>query len=168
MKKDNEISYCVEDNHVNSHKKVSFCCVIPIPNGFELVPHCYPKVAYSLECLAICKDVCRKTVPVEGCGQAEIDLHVLKVKGCIPYIVNIEVRPTCEWKGCSTDSHSKEITLCCKESVCIDEVLQCSVHCVDSIDLNCENVKVCDLSIQISDCMNSCHLAKISGYFQFC
>ncbi|MFF2242286.1 ABC transporter permease [Bacillus thuringiensis] len=145
--------------------KIPFCCVISIPHGFELVPHCEPKIVYHLDCLATMKETCRKTVQVEDCGDAEVDIHILKVKGCIPFITNIDVEPKCEQEGCSTDPHHKEISISCIESVCIDCILKCSVGCLPDVHLDCHNVRVCNLEMS-PFCDGPCQFVKITGDFQ--
>ncbi|UYX55503.1 ABC transporter permease [Bacillus thuringiensis] len=146
--------------------KIPFCCVISIPHGFELVPHCAPRIVYHLDCLATMKETCRKTVQVEDCGDAEVDLHILKVKGCIPFIINIDVKPKCEQEGCSTNPHHKEIALSCVDNVCIDCILKCSVRCLPDIHLDCHNVIVCNLEMS-PVCEGPCQFVKITGDFQF-
>ncbi|WP_429797324.1 ABC transporter permease [Brevibacillus laterosporus] len=150
-----------EENH-----KIPFCCLISIPHGFELTSYCKPKMVYHLNCLGLVRETCRKTVKVDDCGHAEVDLHMLKVKGCIPFIANVEVKPICEQTGCSSDPHVKEISICCTESVCVDHVLKCSVECIPHHHLNCNNVVVCDLqAIPISE--DNCRFVKVIGNFQF-
>lgn len=56
-----------------------------------------------------------------------MDLHILKVKGCISFIVNVVIHPICEQDGCLTDLHRKEISISCTGSVCVDYVLKCSI-----------------------------------------
>ncbi|TFZ09475.1 ABC transporter permease [Bacillus cereus] len=154
---------CVpETNH-----KVPFCCVIPIPQGFQLVSDCKPKIVYHVGCLNSIIETCRKTVQVEDCGHAEVNLHILKAKGCISFITNIDVEPVCERKACSTDPHTKEIAICCVENICVDHVLKCSVDCLTHVHFDCHNVMVSDLEMH-SFCDTSCHFVKIKGNFQFC
>jgi len=145
--------------------KIPFSCVISIPHGFEAISNYQPKIMYHLCCLATVEETCRKTVQVDDCGNAEVDLHVLKAKGCIPFIANIVVKPTCEQKGCSTKSHTKEIAISCQSSVCVDLILNCSVDSLPHVHLNCHNVTVCDL--QITPIKEGCQHVKIKGNFQF-
>ncbi|QTB20770.1 ABC transporter permease [Lysinibacillus sphaericus] len=147
-----------------SHK-IPFCCVISIPHGFEVISNYQPKIMYHLGCLATVEETCRKTVQVDDCGNAEVDLHVLKAKGCIPFIANIVVKPTCEQKGCSAKPHIKEIAISCRNSVCVDLILNCSVDSLSYINLNCHNVVVCDL--QMTPIKEACQHVKIKGNFQF-
>ncbi|MCR8964200.1 ABC transporter permease [Brevibacillus halotolerans] len=148
------------------YQKVPFCCVIPIPHGFELTSYCKPKLVYLLNCVGLVTETCRKTVKVDDCGNAEVDLHMLKVKGCIPFIANVKVKPICEQTGCSSEHHSKEISICCSESVCVDHVLKCSVERIPHHHLDCHNVVVCDLkTIPIRE--DHCQFVKIMGNFQF-
>jgi len=145
--------------------KIPFCCVISIPHGFEVISNYQPKIMYHLGCLAMVKETCRKTVQVDDCGNAEVDLHVLKAKGCIPFIANIVVKPTCEQKGCSTKPHTKEIAISCQSSVFVDLILNCSVDSLPHIHLNCHNVAVCDL--QMNPIKEACQHINITGSFRF-
>ncbi|AFQ30506.1 ABC transporter permease [Bacillus thuringiensis] len=144
--------------------KIAFCCVVSIPKGFKYVAHCDPKFVYNLDCLSVSKEKCRKVVPIEGCGCAEVDLHVLKVKGCISFVSNIEIEPIHECMTCSANPHKENIAVSCQDTVCVDQVLYCSVDCLPDCDINCDNVKICDVSIEpIGDC--DCHAVKIKGKF---
>ncbi|WP_042228964.1 ABC transporter permease [Paenibacillus popilliae] len=147
-------------------QKVPFCCVVSIPHGFELVSPAHPKMAYNLDCLATIKETCRKTVQVEDCGHAEVDLHVLKVKGCIPFLINIEVKPKGKREKCFTEPHAKEISLCCEGSVCVDHVLKCSVGSLPDVHIDCQYVTVCDLHLSPAH-EGACQFVKITGEFQF-
>ncbi|GAC40959.1 transcriptional regulator [Paenibacillus popilliae] len=145
---------------------VPFCCVIPIPHGFELASYCKPKLVYLLNGLGIVTETCKKTVKVDDYGNAEVNLHVLKVKGCIPFIANVEVKPIYEQTGCSSDPHHKEITICCTESICVDHVLKCSLETSPHHHLDGHHVVVCDLkAIPIRE--EHCQFVKVMGNFQF-
>lgn len=153
--------YCSEKK-----QKVPFCCVVSIPHGFEFVSQSQPKMVYNLDCLATIKETCRKTVQVDDCGHAELDLHVLKVKGCIAFIINIEVKPKGMREKCFTDSHAKEISLSCEGSVCVDHVIKCSVGALPDVHIDCQYVTVCDLQMTPAH-EGACQFVKITGEFQF-
>ncbi|MEC2710016.1 ABC transporter permease [Bacillus thuringiensis] len=146
-------------------RQIPFCCVISVPHGFQPVPYCKPKLVYNLSCLGTVKETCRKIIQVDDCGQTEIDLHILKVKGCISFLVNIEVEPTCERDVCSSIPDTKEMILSCEGTVCVDHIIKCSVDCLPDVCLDCENILVSDLQVQ-PICEDECHFVKVTGYFQ--
>ncbi|EEM55954.1 ABC transporter permease [Bacillus thuringiensis] len=152
---------------IEEERKIPFCCVIPLPHGFRLVPYCKPQLVYNIGCLGTTKEMCRKTIQVEDCGQTEIDLHILKAKGCISFLVNIDVEPVCEKDVCSSAPHTKEMILCCEGTVCVDQTLKCSINCLPDTHLDCEHVQVCDLQAK-PICEDCCHFIKVTGYFQIC
>ncbi|ETE88269.1 ABC transporter permease [Bacillus thuringiensis] len=158
-----ELSY---GNSKNQKHKVPFYCTISVPKGWEVLSECQPKIVYQLDCLSIIKETCRKVVEVKDCGQTEIDVNVLKIKGCISLLINIEVRPKGERCVCFTDSHNQDIALCCKDTVCVDHVLQCSVGHLPPLQLNCHNVTVCDVKV-VPICDEACQFVKVTGDFQF-
>ncbi|ALL11845.1 hypothetical protein BTXL6_11285 [Bacillus thuringiensis] len=59
------------------------------------------------------KEICKKIIQIGDCGEAEIDLHLLKVKGCISFIVNFEMEPQYEKSICPTNQHKKGIVINC-------------------------------------------------------
>ncbi|MED3220859.1 ABC transporter permease [Bacillus thuringiensis] len=154
-----ELSY---NRSKNIQHKVPFCCTISVPKGWEVLSACHPKIVYQLDCLSIIKETCRKTVEVKDCGQTEIDVNVLKIKGCISFLMNIEVNPKDEQCICFADSDNQDIALCCKDTVCVDHVLQCSVG---PLHLNCHNVTVCDVKV-VPVCDEACQFVKVTGNFQ--
>ncbi|AKR38910.1 ABC transporter permease [Bacillus cereus] len=148
-------------------RQIPFCCLVPLPHDFQLVPYCKPRLVYNIGCLGTSKETCKKTIQIADCGQTEIDLHILKAKGCISFLVNIDVEPVCEEGVCSSVPHTKDMILCCKGTVCVDQILKCSVDCLPDTHLDCENVKVCDLQVK-EFCEDDCRYIKVTGYFQIC
>ncbi|MEC2915792.1 hypothetical protein P9X48_24385, partial [Bacillus cereus] len=39
------------------------------------------------------KDTCKKRIEIDECGQVEIDLQVLKIKGILSFIGNFSIEP---------------------------------------------------------------------------
>ena len=77
----------------------------------------------------------------------EIDLQVLKVKGCLYLYVNVSVSPICEeYIGIGTVQGKNSIMYtCCQETIFIDYITKCSLEGLPYYVLDCEHMKVCDL-----------------------
>lgn len=149
-----------------SHK-VPFGYVISIPQGFQLVPSCKPQMAYCLEYVRIINEPYQKMVQVERNDSVGVDLHILKVKGCISVLINIEVEPIRGQTGYSTEIHTNRIAISCAEKVSIDHVLKCSTKRFPNIDLGCRNIIVSELQM-MPICDGFCYFVRITGTFQFC
>ncbi|MED2984692.1 ABC transporter permease [Bacillus thuringiensis] len=149
-----------------SHK-VPFGYVISIPKGFQLVPSCKPKMAYCLEYAGIINEPYQKMVQVEINDSVGVDLHILKVKGCISVLINIEVEPIRGQTGFSTEIHTNRIAISCAEKVCIDHAVKCSTTRFTNIDLNYRNIIVSELQM-MPICDGFCYFVRITGAFQFC
>lgn len=123
------------DTEVNL--KVPFCCIVNILPGFQYMDNGENKVSYSLCCLSVIEEKCRKTISVDGCGPVEVTLNLLKVIGCIPIIANAEVRGDCGQYCNELLEWDNQIQICCSSSICIDNVLKCSVECLPPYEINC-------------------------------
>ncbi|OUB14056.1 hypothetical protein BK708_26030 [Bacillus thuringiensis serovar yunnanensis] len=160
---DNENKHeCYEE--VNT--KVPFCCTVNVPHGFEYVPNGTHKIAYTLDCVSVVAEKCRKTIQVDGCGPVEVTLNLLKVIGCIPYIANATVEGDCG-NNCECDPHGKHhISVCCSESICVDNVIKCSIECLPHYKINCHNVVVSDFKVTpLQD--HGCHMLQFTGMIEF-
>lgn len=152
--------------HMEVNSKVPFCCAVTIPHGFHYVPLGKYKVAYSLNCLSVVKESCRKTIHVDGCGPVEVNLNLLKVVGCIPILANAEVHGECSNYCGTTSGEDNHIQLCCSNNVCIDTVLKCSVACLPSYVINCHNVIISNIQVTpIQD--HGCNLLRFNGMIEF-
>jgi hypothetical protein len=74
--------------HKNINNVVGFCCCIDIPRGFTLSTNPQDKLnevrfLYDLSYLKAVDVVC----------EAMITIYQLRLLGCIPYIINVEVEP---------------------------------------------------------------------------
>ncbi|MEH7219488.1 hypothetical protein [Bacillus toyonensis] len=146
--------------------KVPFCCTVNVPHGFEYVPNGTHKIAYNLDCVSVVKEKCRKTIQVDGCGPVEVTLNLLKVVGCIPYIANATVAGECG-SNCDYDPHGKHhISICCSDSICVDNVLKCSIECLPHYKIDCHNVVVSDFKVTpLQD--KGCHMLQFTGMIEF-
>ncbi|MGX5576588.1 ABC transporter permease [Bacillus toyonensis] len=147
--------------------KLPFCCTVNVPHGFQYVPQSTPKIAYHVDCLSVVKESCRKTIHVEDCGPVEVTLNLLKVVGCIPYIVNATVESECG-KDCEHDPYGKHhrISVCCSGNICVENVLKCSIECLPHYTIDCHNVVVSDLKVTpIQE--HGCQLLQFTGTIEF-
>ncbi|PHG14136.1 ABC transporter permease [Bacillus toyonensis] len=146
--------------------KIPFCCTIQVPHGFQYVPNEPPNIAYALDCLSVITETCRKTIHVDDCGPVEVTLNLLKVVGCIPYIVNATVEGDCG-KDCTCNPNGKhQIRVCCSDSICVNNVLKCSLECVPHHTIDCHNVVVTDLKVTPRQ-EHGYQLLQITGMIEF-
>ncbi|WP_141402267.1 ABC transporter permease [Bacillus cereus] len=146
--------------------KVPFCCIFQVPHGFQYVPHSAPKIAYNLDCLSVVEESCRKTIQVEDCGPVEVKLSLLKVVGCISYIANATVEGECG-KDCDYDANGHHWTnVCCSGSICVDNVLKCSIECLPHYTINCHNVVVSDFTVKPVH-NYGCEMLQFTGTIEF-
>ncbi|PEA06277.1 hypothetical protein, partial [Bacillus cereus] len=145
---------------------IPFCCVVTVPHGFEYVPNGTHKIAYNLDCVSVVEETCRKTIQVDGCGPVEVTLNLLKVVGCIPYLVNAMVEGACG-SNCDCDSHGKHhISVCCSGSICVENVLKCSIEGLPHYKMNCHNVVVSDFKVTPLQ-NHGCHTLQFTGMVEF-
>lgn len=141
----------------DASRDIPFCCSVPIPGNFLPILSAPPKVLLDPRCLkAIVEPCCCNGVP-------KWDIRII---GCIPFIININIDNTgvCRRPGDAT------ITTCCSNSVCVDRVVcnKCSytdaVISHSQIVFNCNTVFVSRLSQETfveGDCS-----VKVSGTFR--
>ncbi|MGH0943760.1 hypothetical protein ACQVTS_21265 [Bacillus mycoides] len=153
---------CFEEVNTN----IPFCCAVNIPHGFAYVPNGTHKIAYNLDCVSVVKKTCRKTIQVDGCGPVEVTLNLLKVVGCIPYIANATVAGECG-SNCDCDPNGKHhIHVCCSGSICVDNVLKCSIECLPHYEIDCHHVVVSDFKVTPPQ-EHGCHMLQFTGTIEF-
>lgn len=146
--------------------KIPFCCVVNVPHGFQYVQNETHKFAYNLDCVSVIEEKCRKTIQVDGCGPVEVTLSLLKVVGYISYIANATVVGECG-SNCDYDPHGKyQISVCCSGNICVDNVLKCSIECLQHYKINCHNIIVSDFKVTpLQD--HGCKLLQFTGNIEF-
>ncbi|MBF7150833.1 hypothetical protein [Bacillus toyonensis] len=147
-------------------REVSFCCVVNIPLGFEYVPQGKHKIVYSLDQLSVIKETCMKTINVERVGPVEVNLNILKVIGCIPFVVNAELRGECgDYCDASLDPRN-HIFIGDSGSLCVDNILKMSVATLPDYPLNRHNVIVS--AFHVTPVYEAgCHLLRFTGKLTF-
>ncbi|MEC2394854.1 hypothetical protein BK709_13650 [Bacillus thuringiensis serovar shandongiensis] len=147
-------------------RDVSFCCVVNIPPGFEYVPQGKNKIVYSLDQLSVIKETCMKTINVERVGPVEVNLNILKVIGCIPFVVNAELRGECGEHCDSSLDPRNHIFIGDSGSLCVDNILKLSVATLPDYHLNGHNVIVS--AFHITPVYEvGCHLLRFTGKLTF-
>ncbi|OUB84396.1 hypothetical protein [Bacillus wiedmannii] len=149
-----------EKNHV-----VPFCIMVNLPKGFHIQKPVNPKLVYDLGYLSMTKEICKKSIEVDNCGYIDVDLHVLKIKGCLSFFLNLCVEPIHRQKMCSTEYQDSSISLCFQDTVYVDHVLKYSVDKLPYYVIDKDHVQVRKLEVQILK--DSPQTAKISGEFYF-
>lgn len=148
--------------------KVPFCCIVPVPKGFELPDKVQFKIGYSMDCLSVVKDHCRKHIQIDDCGPVEIDVNVLKVIGCINMMINLQVTSDCVYYDNYHERplHEHTIYTCCEENICVNNILKCSTHKLPGYHISCDKVKISDLNYEVNN-DNGCTFVIFKGYFEF-
>ncbi|QWH75526.1 hypothetical protein EXW59_01390 (plasmid) [Bacillus mycoides] len=155
-----QTTYPNEKNHI-----LPFSVIINLPKGFHIQKQRDPKLVYDLSYLSMSKEICKKSIEVDNCGYVDVDLHVLKIKGCLSFLLNVCIEPIHKQKMCSTDHKDDTIFLCAQDTLYVDHVLKYSVGKLPYYVINEEHVQVRKLEIQMLE--GSHHTAKISGEFYF-
>ncbi|PEM46674.1 hypothetical protein COF80_00045 [Bacillus toyonensis] len=147
-------------------RDVPFCCVVNIPPGFEYVPQGKNKMVYSLDQLSVIKETSMKTINVERVGPVEVNLNILKVTGCIPFVLNAELRGECgEYCDTSLDPRN-HIFIGDSGSLCVNNILKLSVATLPDYQLNGHNVIVSAFNVTpVYEA--DCHLLRFTGKLTF-
>ncbi|MEC5308804.1 hypothetical protein [Bacillus thuringiensis] len=153
------------DTHPNEKNHIlPFSILLTIPKGFYIQKHIDPKLVYDLNYLSMSKEICKKSIEVDNCGYIDVDLHVLKIKGCLSFLLNVCIEPIHKQKMCSTDHKNDAIFLCAQDTVYVDHVLKYSVGQLPYYVIDEDHIQVRQLEIQMLDNQGT---AKISGEFYF-
>lgn len=125
---------------------VKFCCTIDLPPHFDIAPEHRPRFIYNTDCLStnvISQQICCET----NCGPVLGTCFIAKITGCIPYLISIAVRTGCggevnlDLGQCNVKTNDDKIGyICCKGSICVDEVIGQSTQTLNLPKLGCDNV----------------------------
>ncbi|PNK22470.1 hypothetical protein CBR59_30195 [Bacillus thuringiensis] len=145
--------------------QVPFQCMVTIPTGFQIEKPNTPKLVYDLSRLSMTKEMCKRLIDIDDCGQVEIDLHVLKIKGCISFMVNFSVEPLKVENVYTTSGRDTSISLSCQETIYVDHILKYSVDQLPYYVIDGHHIQVRDLHIKLMK--ENPQTAHISGVFYF-
>ncbi|QFQ28979.1 hypothetical protein DDE73_30865 (plasmid) [Bacillus thuringiensis] len=157
-----EVSY---QGRGKAKHQVPFQCMVSIPKGFQIQKPNTLKLVYDVSRLSMTKEICKRWIDVEDCGKIEIDLHALKIKGCISFMINFSIEPINFENVCTTSGRDTSICLSCQETVYVDHVLKYSVDQLPYYVIDGQHIQVHDLYIQLMEA--NPHTAHISGTFSF-
>ncbi|MEK4841306.1 hypothetical protein [Bacillus sp. FSL L8-0152] len=149
-----------EKNH-----RLPFSIVLNIPKGFRIQKETNPKLMYDLSHISMIKETCKKSIEVDHCGYVDVDLHALKIKGCLSFLLNVYIEPIYENEICSKNSRDGSIALSYQETLHVNHVVKYSVGRLPYYVIDDEHVQIRHLEIQIFD--KNLQMAKISGEFYF-
>ncbi|MGC7930599.1 hypothetical protein ACP3VS_18445 [Lysinibacillus sp. VIII_CA] len=152
----------IDPNHKNY--RLPFSVFMNIPKGFQLRKQ-EPKLVYDVSYLSMTKETCKKSIEVENCGLVEVDLYALKIKGCIPFLLNVFIEPIHTQYIYSSSNKDTSISLCYQETVSIEHVLKYSVSTLPYYAIDGEHIQVRHLEVLPVD--TDCTTIKISGIFFF-
>ncbi|MDY7965718.1 hypothetical protein [Bacillus thuringiensis] len=149
-----------EKNH-----RLPFSVVLNIPKGFQIQKEIDPKLMYDLNHLSMIKETCKKSIEVDNCGHVDVDLHALKIKGCLSFLLNLYVEPIHESKICTKNTRDGSIALFYQETLYVDHVVKYSVGRLPYYVIDDEHIHIRHLEIKVLD--ENCEMAKVSGEFYF-
>lgn len=149
-----------EKNHI-----LPFSIIINLPKGYHIQNQMDPKLVYDLNYLSMTKEICKKSIEVDNCGFVDVDLHVLKIKGCLSFLLNVCIEPIHKQKMCSTNHKDDSIYLCAQDTLYVDHVLKYSVGPLPYYVIDENHIQVRKLEINKLD--HSHESVKISGEFYF-
>ncbi|MFY0521505.1 hypothetical protein ACOMCU_27365 [Lysinibacillus sp. UGB7] len=152
-------------NEIKKNHHLPFSCILTIPKGFQLKKHSDPNFVYDLSCLSMTKEKCQKFIEVEDCGRVEVDLHVLKIKGCLFFILNLFIEPICIEKFYTTQGRETFVSLCYQETLYVDHVLKYSTGELPYYSIDGKHIQIRDLKVELLN--ESSSTVKVSGFFFF-
>ncbi|WP_353053839.1 hypothetical protein [Bacillus thuringiensis] len=126
---------------------VSFCAMIQVPDGFVYVPSGIKQFAYSLSGVSIVTETSPKTIAVENCGPVDVQLHLLKVVGSIPYVVNAQVQGEYGKKDGASAGHENQIGLSYTGHIPVNTVLKLSVANLPDYQIEEKNVVISSFDV---------------------
>ncbi|OUB64837.1 hypothetical protein [Bacillus thuringiensis] len=149
-----------EKNHV-----LPFSVFINLPKGFHIQNQIVPKLVYNLSYLSMSKEICKKSIEVDNCGYVDVDLHVLKIKGCLSFLLNVGIEPIHKQKMCSNNHKDDFIFLCAQDTLYVDHILKYSIDNLPYYVIDEDHIQVRKLEIEMLELSHE--IAKISGEFYF-
>ncbi|OUB51376.1 hypothetical protein [Bacillus thuringiensis] len=149
-----------DKNHI-----VPFSVILNLPKGFHIKKQIHPKLVYDLSYLSMSKEICKKSIEVDNCGYVDVDLHVLKIKGCLSFFLNVCMEPIHRQTICSTDQQDPSLFLCAQDTLYVDHTLKYSIDTLPYYRIDEEHIHVRKLEIEMLE--SSHRIAKISGEFYF-
>lgn len=149
-----------EKNHI-----LPFSLILNLPKGFHIHKQINPKLVYDVSYLSMTKEICKKSIEVDNCGYVDVDLHVLKIKGCLSLLFNLCIEPIHTQKMYSTDHKDNSVFLYTQDTIYIDHILKYSVDSLPYYVIDEDHIQVRKLEINMLD--HSHRTAKISGEFYF-
>ncbi|QDX90971.1 hypothetical protein EEL30_00370 (plasmid) [Brevibacillus laterosporus] len=154
----------VSMDRIKKHQ-VPFQCMVSIPTGFQIQKPNTAKLVYDVSRLSMAKESCKRLIDVDDCGEVEIDLHVLKIKGCLSYMVNVSLEPIIVENLYTNSGRDTSISVSCQETVYVDHVLKYSVDQLPYYVIDGQHIQVRDLHIRLME--ENPQTAHISGFFYF-
>ncbi|MFV1457867.1 hypothetical protein, partial [Bacillus mycoides] len=145
-----------DNNHI-----LPFSILLNLPKGFHIQKQIHPKLVYDLSYLSMSKEICKKSIEVDHCGYVDVDLHVLKIKGCLSFFLNLCIEPIQKHKMCSTDHKDNSIYLCAQDTLYVDHILKYSVDTLPYYMIDENHIQIRKLEVEILEPFHNS--AKISG-----
>lgn len=150
----------IDKNHI-----LPFSVILNLPKGFHIQKQIHPKLMYDLSYLSMSKEICKKSIEVDNCGYVDVDLHVLKIKGCLSFLLNVCIEPIDKQTMCSTDHKNYSIYLCAQDTLYVNHILKYSIDTLPYYVIDEHHIHVRKLEIEMLESSHS--IAKISGEFYF-
>ncbi|TJZ99552.1 hypothetical protein FA950_30430 [Bacillus thuringiensis] len=154
---------------VPKRKTIHFNSIIKIPKEYELELLEIENISYNLNDLSLIQETGKKAITIEDYGETEVELYMLKAKGTISFIANIDVVPKAEYKskiGFKNNHINNYITISIIDNIPIDQVLKYSLkplgnHVIDIYHIHLKELKITSIS------PSEKNLLRLSGMFVF-
>ncbi|WP_087876318.1 hypothetical protein [Bacillus thuringiensis] len=154
------------DCDLTTNCEVPFCCVVTLPHGFQYESRKQTKLVYDISCLTFAHEMCQRSINVDQCGTVDVDLQVLKIKGCVSLYINVPILPIREETMCTLHRQPTSLYTCCQDTLCVDHIVKCSVGSLPYYVLDGNHIQVCDLQVRPVSEVHP-HVLQVSGRFEF-
>ncbi|WP_144489627.1 hypothetical protein [Bacillus thuringiensis] len=147
-----------DDRHTSvstPHRKAIYLnSIIKIPKEYESELIEIQNMSYNLNDVSLIQELGKKMISIDECGETEIELYMLKAKGSISFIANIDVVPKFEYKskiGFVNNHVNNTITISIIETIPVDQVLKYSFkplgnHVIDIYHIQLKELQLTPIS----------------------
>ncbi|MGQ3740490.1 hypothetical protein [Bacillus sp. Fil] len=137
-----------------NRKVIHLNSIIKIPKEYELELIEIENMSYNLNDVSLIQELGKKMISIDECGETEIELYMLKAKGSISFIANIDVVPKFEYKskiGFVNNNRDNKITISIIETIPVDQVLKYSFkplgnHVIDIYHIQLKELQIASIS----------------------
>lgn len=127
-------------------------------------------MSYNLNDVSLIQEIGKKMIAIEDYGETEVELYMLKAKGSISFIANIDVVPKSEYKSKigfkNNNNITNTITISIIDNIPVDQVLKYSFkplghHVIDVYHIHLKELHVTSIS------PGEKNIIRLSGTFSY-